>query len=82
MHHNNKTKKLTQFSFLLSHITPTKQNNSIKQDLSLFRALPQQNRKINEVFLHPVIVAIKKQGTPFCFIAKILKFSLFLCMLQ
>jgi hypothetical protein len=59
MHYNNKTKKIARFSFLLSHIIPTKQKNSIKQDLSLFRALQQQNRKINEVFFHPIIVATK-----------------------
>jgi hypothetical protein len=72
MHHNNKTKKLTRFSSLLSHIIPTKQKNSMKQDLSLFHALQQQNRKINEVFLHPIIVT-KKQKNSFWFHSKIFK---------
>jgi F0F1-type ATP synthase delta subunit len=55
------TKKLRWFFFLLSHTIPTKQKNSIKQDLSLFYVVQQQNKKINEVLLHPIIVATKKK---------------------
>ncbi len=65
MHHNNKTKKLVRFSFLLSHIIPTKEKKPMKQDLSLFLALQQQNRKINKVFLHPIIVTKKRKRNSF-----------------
>jgi hypothetical protein len=73
MHHNNKTNKLARFSFLLSHIIPTKQKKSMKQDLSLFLALQQQNRKINEVFFHPIIVTKKRKRNSFLFHSKIKK---------
>lgn len=73
MHHNSKTKKLARFSFLLSHIIPTKQKKPMKQDLSFFLAFQQQNRKINEVFLHPIIVTKKRKRNSFLFHSKILK---------
>jgi hypothetical protein len=67
-------KKIARFSFLLSHIIPTKQKNSIKQDLSLFHALQQQNRKINEVFFSPHHCGKKKKKkNSFLFHSKILK---------
>jgi len=58
-HPNNKKGK--RLSFVPLCITTTKQKNSMKQDLSFFHALQQQNRKINKVFFHPIIVAQKKK---------------------